>query len=126
MTLQHGTRRGYTYYGCRCERCTREHTDYARAWQRKRFGFSPLVDAAPSRAMLACLLGFGVAPGRIGSAMGKNGRGKPRIRRPRVRASTAEGLARLHWGLWRTHGPFRRHCRCEVPARVLEELERAS
>ncbi len=124
--IPHGSPSGYSYYGCRCEKCRRTHAEYARAWQRKRFGFEPFVDAKPAKEMLSCLLGFGVQPGKIGAAMGKGHRGKPRLRCPKVKKATHDALSGLHWGLFMSHGAFRRHCRCEAPAWVLEELEKAA
>ena len=120
---QHGTNSGYTYHRCRCQECREAHAEANRSEQRRRFGYKGLVDAAPAKEQIACLLSFGVPAWRISKALGKAPRGKPRIRTPQVRASTAEAIANLHWTLWRAHGPFRRACRCEMPQEVMEWLE---
>lgn len=124
--VPHGTNSGYTYHGCRCDLCRKAHADANKQYERKYKGRRPFVDSGPVEAQVRCLLAFGVGPGRISAAMGKAHRGRPRIRKPKVRATTADAIGRLHWGLWISHGPFRRHCHCETPMWVMHELERAS
>ena len=122
---QHGTNSGYTYHRCRCEACREAHAEANRRDMRSRFGFRGLVDAGPAKEQIACLVSFGLPARRISKALGKAHQGVPRIRTEKVRAATEEAIAGLHWGLWRTHGPFRRHCRCEVPEEVAQWLESA-
>lgn len=124
----HGTNSRYTYGGCRCQACKTAHASANKHYERRYKGRRPFVDGGPVRAQISCLLSFGVQAGRISKAMGKAHRGKPRIRTPQVRAQTADAIGDLHWGLWRSSGggPFRRHCRCEVPDEVLDSLEQAS
>lgn len=32
IQVEHGTLRGYAYYGCRCPDCRRANAEYSRAW----------------------------------------------------------------------------------------------
>lgn len=75
---------------------------------------------------MTCLVDFGVPKRRIAAVMGDAKNGSLRIlRHETAEAGTAEEVFGLHWGLWRTHGPFRLHCRCAVPDEVLASLEAA-
>ena len=64
-----------------------------------------------SETLRACLLAFGAAPDALGAALG------------------TLTIEELHWGTFLgriTGGPFRKHCRCEEPAWVREELRRVA
>ncbi len=124
----HGTNTRYAYYGCRCEACTAAHSEdcrrHAEAYRRRKHGQEPLRDAAPTWELIDCLKSFGIRESQIARALGLPGR-IVRYSRRRMRASSAEAVESLHWGLWRRHGPFREHCKCEVPVEVLASLEAA-
>ena len=35
VEIKHGTHNGYSYHGCRCERCVIAHKKYQRKWRKK-------------------------------------------------------------------------------------------
>ena len=116
----HGTNGKYAA-GCRCEPCTAAHRDYRRL-QQERLG-RRVQDGAEARGLLDCMLSFGVPEANVAAQMGIAS-GRVRLNGERVRARTANALRRLHWGAWRVSGPFRRRCRCDVPAWVTESLQK--
>lgn len=82
------------------------------------------VGAGAARERVACLAAFGVTLTRIGRALGTR---YPGVRlHDRITVRKEREIERLHWGLWRRHGPFRRHCGCRAPEWVWPELESAS
>lgn len=75
----------------------------ARSWQ----DHGRSIDGSPE-TLQECLLAFGVSEDALARAL---------------RERTVESL---HWGAWWASGELRKHCRCEVPREVAEELGRAS
>jgi hypothetical protein len=99
---EHGTRTAYVL-GCRCERCRKAGAEGKR---RDRRNVRP-IDGSPE-TLRACLVSFGVVPERLTEAL---------------RSRTIEDL---HWYAFRASGELRKHCRCEPPREVAEELGEAS
>lgn len=102
--------------GCRCEPCTAANRLYE---HRRRTGESRQArrKAKPMWGLVDCLHGFGIEKNRISRALGGMFM-YPRY--PKTATRRAEAVEELHWNLWRTHGPFRRHCKCPIPPSVRE------
>ena len=103
---EHGTLTRYRN-GCRCEPCKDASREQKRKDRRKWRDHSRAIDGRPE-TLRACLLAFGVSEADL------------------ARALAERGVEDLHWGAWRASGGLRKHCRCEVPDEIAEELRRAS
>lgn len=121
---KHGTNSKYST-GCRCDLCREAHRQY-RLLQNRREGYRERVSAVPLRPLVACLLEapLGITQERIAEATGCSYK-TLWLKHDTVLARTAEAIEKLHWGLWWRHGPFRKHCTCEIPERILQQWEAA-
>ena len=102
----HGTLSRYRN-GCRCDQCRWANREQKRHNRTPYRGVTRPIDGSPE-TLGACLLAFGVGPEKLDQAL------------------LAHTIEDAHWGAWRTSGELRKHCRCEVPDRIAEELRRAS
>jgi hypothetical protein len=73
--------------------------------------------------LLACLKSFGISERQLSRAMYGQNRTLRILEGKSAEAKTKDMLEHLHWGLWRSHGPFRKHCKCELPTEILVYLE---
>lgn len=83
-----------------------------------------LVDAGVAWQMLDELIACGVPKARIARALGKKTPAL-QISRTRVRLSTEQAVAELHWEMWLRSGRLRILCRCSVPDHIATHLEHA-
>ena len=102
----HGTLARYRD-GCRCQECRWANNEKNRRDRAPYRGVTRPIDGSPE-TLGACLLAFGVRPEKLAEAL---------------RGRTVEDL---HWPLWLASGELRKHCRCEVPEWIAEELRRTS
>lgn len=99
----HGTVKRYRAK-CRCEACVQAKYD---ADRERRLQSQIIRRSGPQHALYeirSCLIAFGVSGSRLAEI-------------------SVDDLEHHHWRLWRIHGPFRRHCRCDLPEEITNELE---
>ena len=111
-TLAHGGRPdhgGITRYrkGCRCEACRRANREQKRRDRAPYRGVARRIDGSPE-TLRACLVAFGVSEADL------------------ARATRERPVHEAHWGAWRASGKLRKHCRCEAPREIAEELRRSA
>ncbi len=82
------------------------------------------MDAKGSRELIVCMMGFGFSRNRLSAALNV-GHKTLSFERPSIIARTAKSIERLHWTVYRNHGPFRRHCTCEWTVEVRDFMEAA-
>lgn len=101
---EHGTTARYQR-GCRCAPCRTAKNEYQRRWRNSEIRrYRPRVPD--------CLAAFGVSAEHVDEA--------GRVMGLASSTDTLEKRTAIHWMLWRNHGPFRLHCRCEVPEDLAE------
>lgn len=111
--------------GCRCKICRRGKADRERERRHRLHGVRAEVPVDPLRGLVNCLLGFGIPERRLSVALGGHDRELRILKGKSAEAQTKEKLEKLHWDLWRSHGPFRAHCKCEWPYEIRQWVEAA-
>ncbi|QIN79632.1 hypothetical protein GBA65_15105 [Rubrobacter marinus] len=105
---EHGTTTAYRQ-GCRCEACREGAREQERRYARPaKHGSAVRAIDGGTETLKACLLAFGVRPEKLAEALKER------------------GVEDLHWPLWLASGELRKHCRCEAPREIAEEMREAS
>jgi hypothetical protein len=103
--------------------CRAANAEAERKRRHRDKGVRPDVPVEPLVELLTCLKAFGISERQLSRTMYGQNRTLRILEGKTAEAKTKEMLEHVHWALWRSHGPFRKHCKCELPTEILTYLE---